>query len=90
MQSYFMAIADFLAGLFCGNFYSKFIENKIEKSPIEQSETAPVGYKPLYFNCWLCTGENRFACKPLKKEKKFNMECKWCGVENLVTVQKEK
>lgn len=84
-----MAIADFLAGLFYGNFRSKPLEQQIEKLATPEPEV-PIGYKLLYFNCWLCSGPTKFACKPLKKDKKFNVDCQWCGVENLVSVHKEK
>jgi transcription elongation factor Elf1 len=86
MQSIFTAILDFLMN------FKKKPPKPIEKKPeplVKELEHPP-GYKPLYFNCWLCKGETKFACKPLTKEKKFTIECKWCGVENHVTVTPKK
>ena len=85
MQSLFTAVSDFLAGI----LYGHYKVNTIVATPIPKVEEnwPPVGYRSLYFNCWLCQGSTKFACKPLKEnEKKYTIECSWCGVENVVTV----
>jgi transcription elongation factor Elf1 len=76
MQSIYKAVSDFLASLFPKG------KPEIQKPKDEP----PEGYKALYFKCWLCTGHNKFACKPFEEEKKFTIECSWCGVDNVVTV----
>ena len=47
----------------------------------------PIGYKLLYFHCWLCDGITKFAYKIKPKKKQFTIECSRCGVDNVVTVQ---
>lgn len=80
MQSILMAILDFLMSL----FYTK----KIEVKPIEPKPKSeiPLGYRALFFNCWLCDGKTKFACKKSIKKKKFTIECSRCGVENIVSI----
>jgi transcription elongation factor Elf1 len=75
-----MAISDFIATL----FKPKKI-NKVEAKPNDVVEV-PVGYRPLFFHCWLCDGTTRFAHKIKAKRRKFTIECSRCGVENAVTV----
>lgn len=72
MQSILMAILDFLMSL----FYTEKIESK----------EVPLGYRALFFNCWLCDGKTKFACKNSIKKKKFTIECSRCGVENVVSI----
>lgn len=73
MQSLFMAISDLLASL-------------VLRRP--KNETlVPVGYRSLYFHCWLCDGITEFACKSHITSRSFVIECCRCGVENLVTLQ---
>lgn len=77
MQSILMAVSDLIASIL----------NKM--SPPKQEETksvAPIGYRPLFFHCWLCTGVVKFACKNSVGNRKFTIDCSWCGVENAVTV----
>jgi len=78
MQSIYKAVSDFLASL----FFSK----KDEKPKVTPKKQIPEGFKALHFKCWLCSGRNEFACKKFAQEKKFTIECSWCGVENVVTV----
>jgi transcription elongation factor Elf1 len=84
MQSIYKAVSDFLASL----FFPKKDENpkKDEKPKILPKKQIPDGFKALHFKCWLCSGHNEFACRKFTQEKKFTIECSWCGVENVVTV----
>ena len=79
-----MAISDLIAAVLC-----KFSPKKV-KVQSKNIETALVGYRPLYFNCWLCTGKNNFACKKTIYDRKFKIECSWCGIDNLVTISAPK
>lgn len=76
MQSILMAVLDFLMSL----FYTKKIESPKPKSEV------PLGYRALFFNCWLCDGKTKFACKNSIKKKKCTIECSRCGVENVVSI----
>jgi len=70
-----------------GLFISVFKDKKPVKVKTQKIKTdVPPGYRPLYFYCWLCNGRNKFACKTSIGDRKFRIECSWCGVENLVTV----
>ena len=84
MQSIFMAISDLIASLLYQHFYTKPYETKT--APIIEEEKVPVGYRPLFFHCWLCDGTTKFACKSFAKKKKLTIECSRCGMENVVTV----
>jgi hypothetical protein len=78
MQSIYKAVSDFLASI--------FNRKQVLEAKKDVKNDAPPGYRPLYFNCWLCLGKNKFACKKFTRERKFTIECSWCGVENVVTV----
>lgn len=78
MQSIYKAVSDLLASL--------FFPKEDEKPKAVPKKTIPEGFKALHFKCWLCSGHNEFACRKFTKEKKFTIECSWCGVENVVTV----
>lgn len=81
MQSIFMAVSDLIAYIL---YKSKPVPPKVEPKP--SGEEAPVGYRPLFFHCWLCKGTTKFALKNSIKKKRFTMECCRCGVENVVSV----
>lgn len=84
MQAMFMAVSDMIAGVIYGNFKDEKIKEEINQVEV------PVGYNPFYFNCWLCSGNNKFACKSEMKKKKFIIECSWCGMDNSVTIPVKK
>ncbi len=79
MQSLLMAISDFIA-----SFLHKY--DAVEAKPEKVVKDCPEGYRPLYFNCWLCKGSTKFAVKNSIKRKKFMIECCRCGVDNAVTI----
>jgi hypothetical protein len=79
MQSLLMAISDLIS-----SFLYKV--DDVEAKPSKKTIEVPVGYRPLFFHCWLCQGKTNFALKNSIKKKKFTMECSRCGVENIVTV----
>ena len=81
MRSLLMAISDFIARLL-----RKY--DAVEAKPTKPQPAVkdyPDGYRPMYFNCWLCKGSTKFAVKNSIKNKKFTIECSRCGVENAVT-----
>jgi transcription elongation factor Elf1 len=84
-----MAISDFIVSIIYKTFPVKVYKKKAIVSK-KSENIAPPGYWPLYFNCWLCSGVTRFACKESIIKKTFNIDCSWCGVENVVTVDREK
>jgi transcription elongation factor Elf1 len=81
MQSYLMAVYDFIMAIMHDGSTTAKIERNVE---------TPAGYKPFYFNCWLCKGYNKFACKISSAKKAFIIECSWCGMDNNVTLPGEK
>lgn len=84
MQSIYKAVSDLLASLFFPKEDEK--PKVVPKKQIPDVKQIPDGFKALHFKCWLCSGYNEFACKKFTQEKKFTIECSWCGVENVVTV----
>lgn len=79
MQSIYKAVSDFLASIFNR-------KQPVQAKKTVSKEEVPAGYRSLYFKCWLCTGRNKFACKKFPHDKKFTIECSWCGMDNVVTV----
>jgi hypothetical protein len=88
MQSILMAISDLIAGVL--NKLSPKKEEKKAGKVKEKEPSVPLGYRPLFFHCWLCDGITKFACKNSIKHKRFKIDCARCGVENLVTVNSPK
>lgn len=82
MQSLLMAISDLISSF----LYSA---DDVVAKPAEPAEQPPVGYRPLYFHCWLCKGTTKFAVKNSIRKKKFIIECSRCGVDNTVSVNSQ-
>lgn len=62
------------------------LKTELKEKEKKVIESVPKGYRLTYFKCWLCTGVNNVACKPFKTDRKFTIECSWCGVDNVVTI----
>lgn len=69
------------------NLFYKIMNKKVQNNLEDKSLTTPKGYKKHRFQCWLCEGETDFACRPLTKDKIFNIDCSRCGVDNQVRVR---
>jgi len=85
MKSLIAAATGLIAGFLLGYVQAqKYIPAAPPPTP---KSDVPEGYTGYKFKCWLCSGDNRFACKPQIEERKFQLDCKWCGVENSVKVK---
>lgn len=82
MVKYLLNVA--AAILWGGGGGKKPKKQKAQKPP--QESTNPfVRYK---FNCRLCDGETFFDALPHMHDSKiYELECKWCGIENRVEVR---
>lgn len=85
MRQLAYALGGLLLGLFIGH-------NRQEKSNKSTTSTPPqADYNPFVrykFNCWLCSGETLFDALPHVTEiKKYDQDCKWCGMANRVEIK---
>jgi hypothetical protein len=84
MKSLVTVATCLMAGFLLGQVYSQ--QRQAPALPPHKPEV-PEGYIPYKFRCWLCDGDNKFACKPQSSERSFPLDCCRCGMENSVKVE---